>query len=94
VSITLFTAQWIEAQSLCIKRERMMKRLTLMVAGWVLLVVGAAGLFLPILPGVLLVLVALSILSVEYAWARRWVSALKRRFPSAERKLQTMFSRR
>ncbi len=65
-----------------------------MVAGWMLLVVGAAGLFLPILPGVLLVLVALSILSVEYEWARRWVSAVKRRFPLVDRKLQELWARR
>ena len=65
-----------------------MKRLAFIVAGWVLLMLGAVGLFLPILPGVLLGIVGLSILSVEYAWARRWMSSLRRRFPAADKKLQ------
>jgi len=66
----------------------MLKRLAFIVAGWVLLMLGAVGLFLPILPGVLCGIVGLSILSVEYAWARRWMSSLRRRFPATDRKLQ------
>jgi uncharacterized membrane protein YbaN (DUF454 family) len=70
-----------------------MKRLALIVAGWTLLPLGAAGLFIPVLPGVLFLLVGLSILSVEYEWARRWVAALRRRFPTADRKLQGILTR-
>jgi len=66
----------------------MLKRLAFIVAGWVLLMLGAVGLFLPILPGVLFGIIGLSILSVEYAWARRWMSSLRRRFPATDRKLQ------
>ena len=66
----------------------MMKRLALITAGWALLLLGAVGFFLPVLPGILFVLAGLSILSVEYAWARRWVSAIRRRFPLADKKLQ------
>jgi uncharacterized membrane protein YbaN (DUF454 family) len=72
----------------------MLKRLALIVAGWLLLVLGAAGLFLPVLPGVLFLLIGLSILSVEYDWARRWVLALRQRFPAADRKIQDMLSKR
>lgn len=66
----------------------MLKRLAFIVAGWILLMLGAVGLFLPILPGVLFGIVGLSILSLEYAWARRWMSSLRRRFPATDRKLQ------
>jgi len=66
----------------------MLKRLAFIVAGWILLMLGAVGLFLPILPGVLFGILGLSILSVEYAWARRWMSSLRRRFPATDRKLQ------
>lgn len=66
----------------------MLKRLAFIVAGWVLLMLGAVGLFLPILPGVLFGIVGLSILSVEYAWARRWMSSFRRRFPATDKKLQ------
>ena len=71
----------------------MIKRLALIAAGWALLVLGTAGLFLPILPGVLFLLVGLYILSLEYEWARRWVGALRRRFPAADRKFQQFMNR-
>ncbi len=71
----------------------MVKRLAFIAAGWVLLMLGAVGLFLPILPGVLLLIVGLSILSVEYAWARRWMGSLRRRFPATEKKLQVFLAR-
>jgi uncharacterized membrane protein YbaN (DUF454 family) len=71
----------------------MVKRVALIAVGWFLLLLGAIGLFLPVLPGVLFLLVGLSILSVEYAWARRWVTALRHRFPAADRKLQAILAR-
>lgn len=61
--------------------------------GWLLLMLGAVGLFLPILPGVLLLIVGLSILSVEYEWARRWMSPLRRRFPATDKKLEGFLAR-
>jgi uncharacterized membrane protein YbaN (DUF454 family) len=79
--------------SICIQLSEMVKRVALIAAGWTLLLLGALGLFLPVLPGVLLLLIGLSILSVEYEWARRWVDALRRRFPAADRKLQAMLAR-
>ena len=71
----------------------MVKRVAFNAAGWLLLMIGAVGLFLPILPGVLLMVVALSILSIEYAWARRWMSTLLHRFPATEKKLQVFLAR-
>ncbi|HEV7675247.1 MAG: putative transrane protein [Candidatus Angelobacter sp.] len=71
----------------------MVKRLALIAAGWVLLMLGAIGLVLPILPGVLLLIVGLSILSVEYEWARRWMGSLRRRFPATDKKLQGFLTR-
>lgn len=72
----------------------MLKRVAMIIAGWLFLVLGAAGLFLPVLPGILFLLIGLSILSVEYEWARRWISTLRRRFPAADRKLQGMLAKR
>ena len=71
----------------------MLKRVALIAVGWIFLVLGAAGLFLPVLPGVLFLIIGLSFLSVEYEWARRWISALRRRFPAADRKLQGMLAK-
>jgi uncharacterized membrane protein YbaN (DUF454 family) len=71
----------------------MVKRVAFNAVGWLLLMLGAIGLFLPVLPGVLLMVVALSILSLEYAWARRWMSTLLHRFPATEKKLQLFLAR-
>ncbi len=69
----------------------MFKRLALVSAGWIAITLGAAGLFLPVLPGILLLLVGLWILSSEYHWARRWSTKLRERFPEAARKCQRLF---
>ena len=71
----------------------MVKRVAFNAAGWLLLMLGVVGLFLPILPGVLLMAIALSILSLEYAWARRWISTLLHRFLATEKKLQVFLAR-
>jgi uncharacterized membrane protein YbaN (DUF454 family) len=71
----------------------MVKRYSLLAAGWTLLPLGVVGLFLPVLPGALLLIIGLSILSVEYAWARRWMTALRSRFPGTDKKLQGIIAR-
>ena len=71
----------------------MVKRVALNAAGWALLILGILGLFLPILPGVLLMVVALSLLSIEYAWARRWMGSLLHRFPATEKRFQVFLAR-
>jgi uncharacterized membrane protein YbaN (DUF454 family) len=71
----------------------MVKRVALNAAGWALLILGILGLFLPILPGVLLMVVALSLLSIEYAWARRWMGSLLHRFPATEKRFQVFLGR-
>ena len=71
----------------------MAKRVAFNVAGWALLMLGGAGLVLPVLPGVVLLIVGLSFLSLEFEWARRWMGPLLRRFPAAEKKLQGFLAR-
>ena len=71
----------------------MVKRYSLMAAGWALLPLGVVGLFLPVLPGVLFLVIGLSILSVEYEWARRWMGAFRSRFPGTDKKLQGIIAR-
>ena len=51
------------------------------VAGTCLLVLGVAGLFLPILQGVLFLFLGLALLATESRRARGVVVALKRRYP-------------
>jgi uncharacterized membrane protein YbaN (DUF454 family) len=71
----------------------MLKRVAFFMAGWMFLILGAAGLFLPILPGVLFLVIGLAFLSLEYTWARRLASRLLRHFPAADRKFQGMLAK-
>lgn len=57
------------------------KRILVLITGWSFIVLGIAGLFLPILQGVLFLLVGLIILSSEYVWAHRLLTKLRQRFP-------------
>ncbi len=58
-----------------------MKRIGVIVVGWSFILLGIAGLFLPILQGVLFLLIGLLILSTEYVWAHHLVQKLRARFP-------------
>ena len=59
------------------------KRWMVLLAGWTFIVLGIAGLFLPVLQGILFLMIGLIILSSEYAWAHRLVEKVKARFPKA-----------
>lgn len=48
-----------------------MNTVVLCVAGWLCILIGAAGLVLPFMPGTVLLLIGLTLLSKHYAWARR-----------------------
>ncbi len=58
-----------------------LKRILVLITGWLFLLLGVAGLFLPILQGVLFILIGLIILSSEYVWAHHLLKKLKERFP-------------
>ncbi|MEJ2007262.1 MAG: PGPGW domain-containing protein [Acidobacteriota bacterium] len=72
---------------------RRLKHWLVLLTGWGLIVVGVAGLFLPFLQGVLLLLIGLSILSSEYAWARRLLHKLRERFPGISSRLEAAGAR-
>ena len=61
------------------------KRILVLIVGWGFILLGIAGLFLPILQGVLFLLVGLIILSSEYVWAHRLLTRLRERFPKIGR---------
>lgn len=63
------------------------KWLTLIV-GWTFIVLGIAGLFLPVLQGILFLMIGLIILSSEYAWARNVLAKLRARFPRVAARFQ------
>lgn len=57
------------------------KRIVVLVVGWMFILLGLAGLFLPVLQGVLFLFIGLIILSTEYVWAHHLLQRLRERFP-------------
>lgn len=64
------------------------RRVLVIAVGWLFLLLGIAGLFLPVLQGVLFILIGLAILSTEYIWAHHLLRRLHERFPKLARPLQ------
>jgi uncharacterized protein len=62
------------------------KHILIQIVGWIFILLGVLGLFLPILQGILFLLVGLMILSSEYAWAHKLLQRIRSRFPKISRK--------
>jgi uncharacterized membrane protein YbaN (DUF454 family) len=62
-----------------------MKRILILVVGWAFILLGIAGIFLPVLQGILFLLIGLVILSSEYAWAHHLLAKVRQRFPKLGR---------
>jgi hypothetical protein len=65
---------------------RGMKRWLKVGTGWCLLVVGVAGLFLPVIQGLLCIAGGLALLSTEYRWAAVCLESVKRKIPLRKKK--------
>ncbi len=63
-----------------------LKRIVVLVLGWGFLLLGIAGLFLPVLQGLLFLFVGLAILSSEYVWAHHLLHKVRSRFPGLSSK--------
>jgi hypothetical protein len=59
-----------------------LKHIAIKVAGWAFILLGIAGLFLPILQGVLFLLIGLTLLSTEYVWAHNLLGRVHKRYPN------------
>ncbi len=58
-----------------------LKHVVIKAVGWLFILLGLIGLFLPFLQGILFILIGLSILSAEYVWAHQLLAYLRTRFP-------------
>jgi uncharacterized protein len=65
-----------------------LKRIAIYVAGWGFILLGIAGLFLPILQGILFILVGLFLLSSVSPWAERMLHRIRARFPRISKQLE------
>ena len=64
------------------------KRWLILLTGWGFVLLGIAGLFLPILQGILFLLIGLVVLSSEYVWAHSLLTKLQNRFPKMAVQMQ------
>jgi uncharacterized membrane protein YbaN (DUF454 family) len=67
-----------------------LKRALILILGWVLVILGVVGLFLPFLQGVLFLLAGLYVLSLESKIARSWLERFRKRHPGTDRLLRKM----
>ncbi len=56
-------------------------RFAILAAGWLFIVLGILGLFLPILQGILFLAIGATLLSLESPWARRMIEKARTRHP-------------
>ena len=68
--------------------ERQIKRVVVLVVGWMLIAFGIVGLFLPVLQGVLFILLGLYVLSRESETAHRWLQRGRKRYPHLDERLR------
>ncbi len=73
--------------------HRHVKRALVLVVGWAFILLGIAGLFLPILQGILFLLIGLFILSSEYVWAHQLLQKIRTRFPKIAGKVDGYHNR-
>jgi uncharacterized protein len=57
------------------------KRIGLLIVGWLVIVLGIIGLFLPFLQGILFILIGLAILSSRSKLIKRFLKHLEERYP-------------
>lgn len=69
-------------------RHSRARHIALLVLGWVLVVVGVAGLFLPVLQGLLFLALGLLVLSRHSDWVRERVERLRERHPKLDDALE------
>jgi uncharacterized protein len=58
-----------------------LRRFAILAAGWIFVVLGVLGLFLPILQGILFLAIGFYLLSLESPWARRFIEKMRQRYP-------------
>jgi uncharacterized membrane protein YbaN (DUF454 family) len=58
-----------------------LKKIGILTLGWLFIVLGVLGPFLPILQGILFILIGLSILSSRSMLVKRFLNRIEKRFP-------------
>jgi len=64
------------------------KKFGLLITGWLFIVLGILGLFLPILQGILFILIGLAILSSRSDTIKRFLKHLEERYPQHHKRIE------
>ncbi len=67
-----------------------LKELGLLVAGWIFILVGIAGLLLPFLQGIIFIMIGLAILSSRSKTIQRFLKYLEERYPQQYDRVQAL----
>ena len=63
------------------KLQNALRRIAVVALGWILILGGIAGLFVPIIPGAFLIVVGGLMVNPQCAWLRRVLEKCRMRFP-------------
>jgi uncharacterized membrane protein YbaN (DUF454 family) len=77
----------------CSIETRLVIRLAQIILGWLFLILGIIGLFLPLLQGVLFITIGLTLLSTRYAFARSLLEKARNRYPAEYARMQEIHDR-
>ena len=66
------------------KTQKPLQRIAVVALGWLLIIGGIVGLFLPFVPGAFLIVVGALMLKPQRAWLRRALETCPVRFPDLE----------
>jgi hypothetical protein len=69
------------------KVQKPLQRIAVVALGWILMIGGIVGLFLPFVPGAVLIVAGALMLKPQRAWLRRAPEKCRARFPVLERAL-------
>ncbi len=70
------------------KRMDNLKKIGVLIIGWLFIVLGIIGLFLPILQGILFIMIGLAILSSRSELIKRFLKHLEERHPHHHRRVE------
>ena len=84
--------RWICRREIGIRQieQKLLIRIAQSVFGWTFIVIGVLGVFLPLLQGVLFFVIGLTILSTRYAFARRMLARLEKKYPEIYAKVERL----
>ncbi|MBM3262791.1 MAG: PGPGW domain-containing protein [candidate division Zixibacteria bacterium] len=71
----------------------MLLRILQPIVGWIFVILGVIGIFLPLLQGVLFIVIGLTLLSSRYAFARNLLDKARNRYPAEYARMEQMHDR-